>query len=164
MRKSMTQQPTIERTFLSTLGIFKTEENSECICSTPATALWCNLQTRKQAQRVNIIFKVTQGDFFRGAARSRAFLGSKITSLHHTAPCMFCHTAAAETEQGTHYSIFGVWILEVVTQVIFTERIQFTEQKVEMCYKSKFRWNLLKLQRARHAKSHSSVQLFMRLI
>jgi len=75
----------------------------------------------------SVIFKVTQRDFFRGAARSRAFLGSKITSLHHTAPCMFCHTAAAETEQGTHYFIFGVWILEVVTQVIFTERIQFTE-------------------------------------
>lgn len=72
-------------------------------------------------------FQGHPADFFRGAARSRALLGSKITSLHHTAQCMFCHTAAAETEQGTHYSIFEVWILEVVTQVIFTERIQFTE-------------------------------------
>lgn len=57
-------------------------------------------------------------------------LPSWAAKLHHftTMPhACSAHSCSSNCEQGTHYSIFGVWILEVVTQVIFTERIQFTE-------------------------------------
>lgn len=112
MCKSMTPcSSPLYKDFLSTLGIFKTEENSECICSTPATALWCNLQTRKVGSESPISFQGHPAEVFlevqpESCLGQQNYITSPLCPMH-----VLPHSCSSNCEQGTHYSIFGVWIL-----------------------------------------------------